>query len=150
MEILTIVISIMVFSSGVWILNKIAGTRICPPCAGVFLTWAGLLMLYWGGYRINLLAIGILMGGSVTGISYWLETYLAPGKSPLLWKIIFLPAGFALVYGIIFEEIVTSVLSLVAVIFIAVYFLGNSSSRIKSEQEERAIEGLEKKMKNCC
>ena len=70
------IISIFVFTSAVWVLNKIIPVKICPICAGVSLTW--LWMLFGMGYGFlsvekYQIVIAILMGGSVVGITNKLE-----------------------------------------------------------------------------
>lgn len=150
MEIFAAAALIFIFSGISFGVNRIAGSRICPPCAGVFLTGAGFLAAYRWGFTTDPFVPAILMGGSVTGIAYWFEKRLPHGKSPLLWKILFLPAGFAFAYGIIQNEIFPSVVSAVAITCIVFHFFVNFSPGKKSDQKQKVIEGLKEKMKNCC
>lgn len=52
--------------------------------------------------RINTLRCSVdamLLGGSVAGIAYQVEQRLPLERSPLLWKILFIPAGFVAAYA---------------------------------------------------
>jgi hypothetical protein len=53
--------------------NSIFNSKICSICVSISLTWIGLLSLYWLGYVLNTLIIGILMGQSITGVYYLAE-----------------------------------------------------------------------------
>jgi len=109
MVIVTATISILVITTLVWFLNKVLSRKVCPICAGVAGTWIWMLI----GILTNQLSVisyqllvGILMGGSVVGIAYQLEKRLSAGsagwRTPLLWKILFIPIGFAAVYSLLF------------------------------------------------
>ena len=70
------IISILILTSAIWVLNKKLPIKICPVCAGVSLTWLWMLL----GMGYGLLSIekyqfitAILMGGSVVGITNKLE-----------------------------------------------------------------------------
>lgn len=62
---------VSVFTILVWLFNKVFSKNICPICAGVVLTWAGLFAGIWLGFlpasRYELV-IAILMGASIGGI----------------------------------------------------------------------------------
>ena len=70
------ILSILILTSVIWVLNKILPIKICPICAGVSMTWLWMLL----GMGYGLLSIekyqlitAILMGGSVVGITNKLE-----------------------------------------------------------------------------
>src|SRR3989344_7349181 len=110
-------ISILAVSGLVWLANRVLPFTICPICAGVFLTWVGLIIAYTIGYQIDLIIPALLMGGSVVGVVYQLEKKFRdlPVGRVLLWKILFIPTGFVVAYGILER--------LPAVFLLAVIFL---------------------------
>ena len=65
------IISILVLTVIVWVLNKKLPIQICSICVGVTLTWAWLLTGMWLGYlppsRYEFI-VAILMGASIGGI----------------------------------------------------------------------------------
>lgn len=65
------ILSILVFTVLVWVINKKLPMQICSVCAGVTLTWAWLLSAMWLGYlpssRYEFI-VAILMGASIGGI----------------------------------------------------------------------------------
>ena len=140
------IISIIVVAGVVWLANKILPFTICPICAGVFLTWVGLIIAYTIGYQINLTIPALLMGGSVVGVVYQLEKKFRdlPVGRVLLWKILFIPTGFVVAYGILER--------LPAVFLLAVIFLFLASLLLirKTNTHSESVDGLEKKMEECC
>ena len=60
-----------------------------------------MLTAYYFGYRIDLVVVALLMGGSVVGIAYQLEKKIRFGKV-MAWKILVIMAGFSLAYNIIY------------------------------------------------
>lgn len=139
------IVSILAISTVVWLINRILPFTVCPICAGVFLTWVGLVGAHFVGYQIDLTVPAILMGGSVVGITYQLEKKFA--KPSLLWKALFIPAGFVAAYGILERLWTVFLFAMVFLFLISLAFLSVNStgnSRIKSASD------LEKKMKDCC
>jgi len=71
MIIIIAVISILVFTLLVWIVNKKLSINICPICAGVTLTWVWMFAGMWFGLlsatRYEFIT-AILMGASIGGI----------------------------------------------------------------------------------
>lgn len=158
MEIIIATTSILLITGLVWLINKLPllrlrsgqAFRICPICAGVSSTWIWILAGIYGGY----LAIdpwmpiaAIAMGGSVVGIAYQTEKLLPSGRSPLLWKTLFIPAGYAAVYGLTsFRWIIFLPAAAILIVLAAVFFL---PKRGKTSDSEKIAE-LEKKMEECC
>ena len=140
------IISVIVVAGVVWLANKILPFTICPICAGVFLTWVWLIGAHIAGYQIDLIIPALLMGGSVVGVVYQLEKKFRdlPVGRVLLWKILFIPTGFVVAYGILER--------LPAVFLLAVIFLFLASLLLirKTNTHNKAIDGLEKKMEECC
>lgn len=65
------ILSILVLTCLVWVLNKILPIKVCAICAGVSLTWMWMLLGMWFGLLDVLeyeFVIAILMGASIGGI----------------------------------------------------------------------------------
>lgn len=136
-------ISILAISTLIWLANKVLPRTVCPVCAGTFLTWAGLLVAHFLGYEINLAVPALLMGGTVVGVMYQLEkkfSSLSSGRL-LLWKILFVPAGFVAAYGVLEQ--------LWVAFFSAIGFLLLLSFTLLSSRRESASR-LEKNIEDCC
>jgi hypothetical protein len=147
---LTITItSILAITLVVWLANRILPFTICPICAGVFLTWIGLVSAHLLGYQIDLVIPALLMGGSVVGIAYQLEKKFRgySAGALLLWKVFFMPIGFVAAYGVLKRLWVVSVPALVALLLVSLLFL--SAHRVPGARENTTDE-IEKKMKDCC
>jgi len=152
MAIIIVLASIYLITLLAWPLRRFTPIKVCPICAGVSGTWLWLLIggltgrLPITGYQ---LPIAILIGGSVVGIAYQLEKRLPKDRSPLLWKVLFIPTGFAAAYFLInfwWAEFFTV---LVIMILIAIIFLNLFSARHR-EGENKKIKELEKEMEDCC
>jgi len=143
-------ISILAITGGVWAIRKIwPSFKVCPICAGVFGTWLWILAANDFGYPADLTVVGLLMGGSVVGIAYQLEKRVRPNKV-LVWKILFISAGFSLAYNIIYFSwfymlTASAVISLLLFIFLD----WPISSRQSAGKNHKTAE-IEEKMKNCC
>lgn len=154
-------VSILAITALVWLAEKNLPLGVCPICAGVSATWIGLIALKFAGYSIDMLLPAILMGGSIVGIAYRLEKRLPAGKFKLLFKTIFIPAGFMAAYGLLSSSWIIFFCSLVA-LALALYSFGKINWLDKNEArqptgavEKSGIENadkrkLEKEMKNCC
>lgn len=147
---LTITItSIFVITLVAWLANKILPFTVCPICAGVFLTWIGLVSAHLLGYQIDLVIPALLMGGSVVGIAYQLEKKFRgySAGTLLLWKAFFMTVGFVATYGVLKKLWIVSVPALAALLLVSLLFL--SAHRVPRTQENTTDE-IEKKMKDCC
>ena len=145
--------SIFAIAGTAWLLNKIpaltAGRlpfKICPVCAGVAGTWLWMLPAKFLGWQVDTTILALLMGGSVVGIAYLLEKRLPPGRSPMLWKLFFIPAGFAAAYGLLSFWRSGFLVAVLALLVISFEFLKYRGPHVSSEK----IEELKKKMQNCC
>lgn len=137
------VISILAISALAWLVNKVLSLAVCPICAGTFLTWVWLVGAHFLGYEINLAVPALLMGGTVVGVMYKLEKKFSdlPSARLLLWKILFVPAGFAAAYAVLEQMWIA--------FFLAIGFLLLLSLALLSPRAESAG-ALEKKMEDCC
>ncbi|MEK7144923.1 MAG: hypothetical protein AAB794_03675 [Patescibacteria group bacterium] len=149
MTITVAVISILAISLAAWLLNRMLPFTVCPICAGVFLTWVGLVSAHVMGYQVDLVVPALLMGGSVVGIMYQLEKKLqnvSPGRT-LLFKILFIPAGFVAAYGLL--ERSWTILTLAVVFLFLVSLAFTASGRTRNSHEE-TVSSIENKMEDCC
>ena len=88
------------------------------------------------------------MGGSVVGAAYQLEKKLPAGKSSLLWKVLFIPAGFIAAHALTTLQWTVFAITIIALGALAFFFL--RSAPISREKSNTTVEELEDKMKNCC
>ncbi len=160
MTIAIAVVSILAVSALVWLANRALPFTVCPICAGVFLTWAGLIGAHFAGYRVDLLVPALLMGGSVVGIAYQLAPLEArpltglekkSGGSSLgarlLFKALFIPTGFVAAYAVLAQWWAAF---LVAAALLAALALWLVSLRGAAGPREETVGNIEKKMKDCC
>lgn len=143
-------ISILAITGFVWLLNRILPLKICPICAGVSGTWLWMLAATFLGYEIDLLIPAMLMGGSVVGIAYQIEKRLPPNRSPLLWKTLFIPAGFVAVYSVLSSWWIVFIAATTFLVILALRFTEQTKNIATPTGQNRAVEELKKKMKNCC
>lgn len=148
MSIIVATVSILAISAVAGLFNRALSFTVCPICAGVFFTWAGLVGAHFLGYRIDLVVPALLMGGTVVGVVYQLEKKSAGSATsrPLLWKAFFIPAGFVAAYAVLYQ--------LWIVFLLATAFLAAISARFfftRSTTSARKMTGdLEKRMEDCC
>lgn len=157
MEIFIAIGSIFALTLVMLFVNRVLRTAVCPICAGVSLTWLWML----AGMSFDLLPtsyfllpVATMMGGSVVGIAYQVEKKLPAGSSPLFWKTLFIPAGFAGVYGVLAGSWLLAAGAFAAAAVIVIVFSrekGNLSMSLGEHAgtAERVAE-LEEKMKQCC
>ena len=91
--------------------------------------------------------LAVLLGASVVGIADQLESRLPRGYSPLLWKTVTLPVGFAAAYGLAAERWNVAAIAGLALVVLAVLFL---LPRRLAAADEAVVEKLEQQMKKCC
>lgn len=151
------VISILAISAVVWLVNKILPFRVCPLCAGVFLTWGGLVAAHFLGYSVDLVIPALLMGGTVVGIAYQLEKKSRNISTDqlLLGKVLFIPAGFVIAYGILAELWAVSAGALAFLLPVTFLLLRRFNLRSPDSggltlKGRETAEEIEKKMKDCC
>ncbi len=145
-----IIISILLITLIVWVLNKKLTFQICPICVGVSLTWIGIIialafnLLPYNSYQLQ---IAILMGGTVVGLVYKLEKHIKINFI-LIWKTLFVIIGFFTVYNL---AISNWLISFVGIILIAIVtFLFKKISKTELLEESKSLKEIQEKMKNCC
>ncbi|MEK7539093.1 MAG: hypothetical protein AAB595_00410 [Patescibacteria group bacterium] len=144
------ILSILILTSISWVLGKISPIKICPICAGVFLTWLGMFFgMFLGKLSVvdYQLPTAILAGGTVVGLMSKLEQFIKI-KFVLFWKTVFVISGFAAVYGLVASQWVMFFASVTIVFTITLIFKMGQLGRDSRESDR--IKDLKKKMKNCC
>lgn len=139
-------VSIIVLTSLVWVFNHVAKTRLCPICAGVAGTWLWMFAAHLLGLSVDLLSIGILMGGSVVGIVYQVERTRGAVLS-LAAKTLVMLSGFLLAYTLLDKR---WLLAGVALIVGALILFWRTTPRQAASREKHAPSPLEKEMESCC
>ncbi len=150
------IISILVMTGLARLMNRALPFMVCPICAGVAGTWLGLIAAKFLGYGIDLIVPAILMGGSVVGIAYQLEKRFASHRSLLLWKAVFISAGFAAAFGLVTSRWTLFFIA-AAILVLSTAMFGNGSgapamggdTRLRRARKQ-AVAELEKNMENCC
>ena len=61
----------------IFLAARTIGLKVCAVCAAAASTWIGLLVLFYLGWHVDPVMIGILMGGSVVGTIYLLQEKLS-------------------------------------------------------------------------
>jgi len=144
------ILSILILTGIVFILNKKLPVQICPICAGVSLTW---LWMFFGMFLGKLLVAdyqvpaAILAGGTVVGLMSKLEGSIKR-KFILIWKIIFVVSGFTAVYSLVNGR--WGMLVIGVITDIAITFVFKTYGEEKKELDSKNLTKLKKKMENCC
>ena len=141
------VASILAIAGVAWAASRLLRIRLCPICTGVAGTWLWMIVARHSGFAVDAVMLSALLGGSVVGIAYQIERRLASGPSPLLWKTLFILAGFAAAYGLAVAHWALLAMALLVLFLLTAYFL---LSRGTSKTSSSAVQELESKMKNCC
>ena len=141
-----VILSILAITGFVWLLNRMIPYKVCALCAGVSGTWLLMLGARFLGYPIDPAILAMLLGASVVGIAYTVEKKLPRDRSPLLWKTIFIPAGFIGAYALVKTQWFLSAGMLVLLLAFSYAFL----KAPEQKETNKNVEDLEEKMKQCC
>jgi len=145
--ILTTTVSIFAIAGLAWAAKKLLRVPVCPICLGVGGTWLWMLIGRSLGYAVDATMLSILLGGSVAGIAYLVEKRLPLGRSPMLWKTLFIPAGFVAAYGLAASQWILFAVMGVALVLLTAFFLVPPAT---SGEPSETVEALKKKMQQCC
>ena len=143
------IISIVVLAALAWAVKEMFSLKLCPICAGVSLTWLGLLLLRYTGNVVDTVALGILMGGSVVGMAYTVDKKIENARLAMIWKLLFIPAGFGAVYALIYFWSVVSALLIVYLGLITVWFTRHSHKQFSAPKDEQRKK-IEDELTKCC
>ena len=141
-------VSILAIAGVIRLSHRILPFKICPICAGVAGTWIWMLAGKFLGYEIDMRIPAMLLGGSVVGIAYQIEKRLPSTRSPILWKMLFIPTGFVAAYSLVSFWWVGFAAASAFLVICALWSTRESHRRVA--QGRNAVEELENKMKNCC
>ena len=145
--ILTTTVSIFAIAGLAWAAKKLLRVPVCPICLGVGGTWLWMVIARSLGYAVDATMLSILLGGSVAGIAYQVEKRLPQGRSPLLWKTLFIPAGFVAAYGLVASQWILFAVTCVGLVLLTAFFLVSPAA---SGEPSETVEELKKKMQQCC
>lgn len=145
--ILATIFSIFAISGMGWAAKKMLRIPVCPICVGVGATWLWMVIARSLGHAVDATMLSILLGGSVAGIAYLVEKRLPQGRSPLLWKTLFIPAGFVAAYALATPQWTLFAVTGVALVLLTAFFF--IPPGVAGEESE-TVEELKKKMQNCC
>jgi len=146
-SLLTAIISILAISAVAWAAKKLLRVPVCPICLGVGGTWLWMLVGRSLGHAVDATMLSILLGGSVAGIAYQLEKRLPPERSSLLWKTLFVPAGFVAAYALVQLQWTLLAVTGALLALLTAFFL---APRAASREQSETVEELKKKMRECC
>ena len=141
------ILSILIITLAVWLVNKKLPIQVCPVCAGVFLTWLWMFIgMFLGKLSIAnyQLPISVLMGGTVVGLMSKLEQFINP-KFVLIWKVVFVVSGFTAVYSLITNQ--WGIFAIGVIVDIVATFIFKTYG---AEKENLNLKKLKEKIKNCC
>ncbi|MEK7125950.1 MAG: hypothetical protein AAB835_00480 [Patescibacteria group bacterium] len=90
------------------------------------------------------------MGGTVVGIMYKIEKKFSglSANKMLLWKILFVPAGFVAAYALLEQSEIVFIIA-IAFLFLVSFTLLHSKSSTTGLRSE-TVGDIEKKMEDCC
>jgi hypothetical protein len=145
--ILATAVSILAIAGVAWAARKVLNVPLCPICFGVGGTWLWMIVGRSMGYAVDATMLPILLGGSVVGIAYQVEKRLPQGRSPMLWKMLFVPVGFAAAYALGAAQWALSAAMGLALVLLSAFFLRSPSA---PEAESEAVERLKRKLRSCC
>lgn len=145
--VLITVASIVCIAAAAWGASRLLRLPLCPICTGVAGTWLWMLVARHLGFAVDTSMLSVLLGGSAVGIAYQLEKRLAGARSALLWKTLFIPAGFAAAYGLAQAQWALLAIALLVLLLLTAYFLWPQGG---ATPPSSAVRDLEDKMKNCC
>ena len=144
--ILTTTVSILAICGLAWTARMMLRLPICPICAGVAGTWLWMVIARALGHAVDVTMLSILLGASVAGIAYQIAKQLPQGRSSLLWKTLFVPAGLVAAYALAAAQWTLLAVAGGALVLLTAFFLRPPSVSDESE----TVEALKEKMRECC
>lgn len=129
MDFITLVLlGIITLFTLVLILRSITSLPLCALCTAVSITWGVLVVLLYTGHTTDPTLIGILMGGSIVGLVYFLQQKIHSN-----YKIFTFPLFLTLIsftYTLIEKTIATNtliILSLIWILMIGIHVFQNNT-----------------------
>jgi len=147
----TIIASILVLTTAVYILKRMGIVRVCPICAGIAGTWMGLIIGRAAGWDVEPAALAILLGASVAGITYLVEK--KKGQMSEWRKAALMLTGLAGGWGIVKESWIVAAI-LLALFTVLLALKGerakDSGGPVLSSGSAGTQGDLVKKLEDCC
>lgn len=138
----------MALSLVVYLIKRFLPFRVCPVCAGVSLTWLGILFMLDFGLisKDFLLPAGILMGGSAVGITYKLDTRIKNRKLSFWFQLFSVCILFGTVFSVISKEWKALIVYLMFyfILLLLIFYVFDSS---RSGQAQGKVK---KYLEECC
>jgi hypothetical protein len=135
-----IILMLVLFPVGI-LLKKIS-PNLCALCFATSGAWiVGLVGIYMGVDTIDILAVSILMGGSVVGSMYYFSSRVPQHYQ--LFKLPYIAMTFAFVYMILEREFVVLMIEgigMLWLVFFALYWVRNN----------RNLKGIIRHVIECC
>lgn len=146
MWMLIALVSIAVLAAVGWVIRTVSRLPVCPVCVGVAGTWGWMFVAHAAGYAVDMTVVALLMGGTPVGIAYVLEKKLPEGRLTAWWKLLAIPAGIALMYGLLSVRILWISGGAAAWLVIAAAFFRTASGGGGGDRVRRFEKGLD----HCC
>lgn len=144
---LTTLASILAIAALGWAVRRLLDVPLCPICLGVGGTWLWMLAARELGYPVDPTLLAVLLGGSVVGLASLAEKRLPPGRSPLLWKTLFIPAGFVAAHAMVAQRWPLALGAGAALLVLAGVSL---TGRSTAASTTATVDELTRKMSDCC
>lgn len=103
------------------IIRKSRKFEFCVICASISLTWISLLILFYLGFYKDAILIALLMGGSIVGVFYFLESLVEKTKKKQL-KLFKLPFLLTLIF-VAYLIISPSSLDVLVIVFLGILWM---------------------------
>ncbi len=141
-------VSILAITALAWAATRTRSKSVCPICIGVAGTWLWMAIARHLDGAFDTSMLPILLGGTVVGLAYLLEGRLPAGRSALLWKTLFLPAGFVAAWAFTALHWIVLAASIAVLALLTLAFM--TAPRAARAKDSTVVEKLERQMKECC
>lgn len=101
--------------------RRVTKAKVCAICVSIAATWLGLLALYKINKFHDAILLSLLMGQSITGVFYWIRHQVPAALQ--IFALPFLLTLTAAFYFLITNNFVLPALGLLALIWIAAWFI---------------------------
>lgn len=134
---LSIILLFIVFLA----LRTVFRLKLCAICASVSGTWIIFLLLFYFGYAIDPVLIGILLGGTAVGLMYFLEKKMQEKYG--IFRLAFYLTAIVIAYMLL-----GGIITMPAVAILA--FLWLLSALLFWGREKKGVKSWAKKIIECC
>ena len=148
MSIITALFSILILTALARLVTRTLQRNDCAICAAVAGTWLWMLIARAAGFRVDPLALAILMGGSAVGLSLRYADRLPPKRSRLVWKVVSIVPSFGAAYALASEAWIIAAITIVSIAIIYMAYL--YTPHATPPHDEKQTKELEQKMEQCC